>query len=111
MPTYSVRSVIQWAPRPGQRKRFVYEERITLWNAASLEAAIDDAEAETLAYSTKEGFQSLELFQGYWLLDALKDFPQGTEVFSLLRESDLLPEAYLDAFFDVGEEHQGEYGS
>jgi hypothetical protein len=54
MPTYSVRSVIKWAPRPGQKKRFVYEERITVWNAETLEAAVDKAEKDAIAYATKE---------------------------------------------------------
>ncbi len=30
----------------------------------------------------------------------------GLEVFSLLRDSDLDPPAYLDRFFDTGTEHQ-----
>jgi len=34
----------------------------------------------------------------------------GAEVFSLLRESDLEPDAYLDAFFDTGTERQTESG-
>ena len=34
----------------------------------------------------------------------------GAELFSLLRESDLEPKEYLDAFFDTGDERQGEIG-
>ncbi len=108
MPTYTVRTVIRWAPRPDQKKKFLYEERITAWNTDSLDAAIDEAEKEALKYAD-EGAEALDLFQGYWLFDEVNLIPQGTEVFSLLRESDLEPSEYLDAFFDTGTEHQGEY--
>ena len=30
----------------------------------------------------------------------------GAEIFSLMRDSDLDPEDYLDTFFDTGEEHE-----
>lgn len=30
----------------------------------------------------------------------------GAEVFSLIRDSNLDPDAYLDRFFDTGQEHQ-----
>jgi hypothetical protein len=38
--------MIRWAPRPDQSKKFIYEERITAWNAESLDAAIELAESE-----------------------------------------------------------------
>ena len=51
MPTYTVRMVIRWAPRPDQAKEFLYEERITAWNTDTIEAAIDEAEKEALEYA------------------------------------------------------------
>lgn len=108
MPTYTVRTVIRWVPRSDQQKKFVYEERITAWNSDTIEAAIDEAEKEAREYAD-EGAEALDLFQGYWLFDEIDVLRQGTEVFSLLRESDLEPSDYLDAFFDTGTEHQGEY--
>ena len=33
----------------------------------------------------------------------------GIEVFSLLRESDLDPDNYIDTYFDTGRERAGEY--
>lgn len=108
MPTYTVRMVIRWARRPDQEKKFLYEERITAWNTDSLEAAIDEAEKEAHEYA-EEGSEVLDLFQGYWLFDKVNTIPQGTEVFSLLRESDLEPSDYLDSFFDTGTERQGVY--
>lgn len=108
MPTYTVRTVVRWAPRPEQRRKFIYEERITAWNAESMESAMDQAEKEAAEYAGEDG-EALNLVQGYWLFDEIGLIPQGTEVFSLIRESDLEPADYLDAFFDTGEEHQGQY--
>ncbi len=109
MPSYSVRSVIRWAPRPDQSKKFIYEERITAWNAESLDAAIELAESEATAYAEDRGFEALDLFQGYWLFDEIDLLPQGSEIFSLLRESDLDCDEYLDVFFDTGSERQADY--
>jgi hypothetical protein len=109
MPSYSVRSVILWAPRPDQTKKFIYEERITAWNAESLDAAIELAESEAKKYAEAKGFTALDFFQGYWLFDEMELIPQGAEIFSLLRESDLGGDAYLNAFFDTGGERQTDY--
>ena len=106
MPTVSVRSIVEWSSHPGREKRFVYEERITLWNASSMDEAIELAERESNDYANSKGFRDLGLFQAFWMFSELGDGPQGVEVFSLLRESDLPAEAYLDAFFDEGSEHQ-----
>lgn len=108
MPTYSVRAVFQWKQRPGQNRKFLYEERITAWEAESFEAAIDKAEAEAGEYA-KDHAEALDLFQAYWLFDDIGRIPPGTEIFSLLRESDMAPSQYLDAFFDTGEEREGSY--
>ena len=107
MPSYSVRSVIRWRPRPDQSKKFIYEERITAWNAESLDAAIELAESEAKEYAEDKNFEALDLFQGYWLFE-IGLISQGAEIFSLLRESDLDGDAYLDAFFDTGSERQAD---
>ena len=110
MPAYSVRGIIRWSKREDQAKRHVYEERITAWNAPSLDEAIELAEADAKRYADQEGFEALDLFQGYWLFDSIERIDDGTEVFSLLRESDLDSAEYLDAFFDTGNEREGTYG-
>jgi hypothetical protein len=101
--------VIEWPKRPRQSRDFLYEERITAWNAESFEAAIDLAETEAQEYAAAKGSLALDLFQSYWLFDSMDLIPQGTEVFSLLRESDLEPAEYLNAFFDTGAERAGNY--
>jgi len=84
----------------------VYEERITLWLAASAEEAIERAEAEAREYAgtIEESPDSyLGIAQSYRLVDAPAD---GAEVFSLMRSSALEPDEYLDTFFDTGTERQ-----
>ncbi|MFN3988050.1 MAG: hypothetical protein ACK4KV_21385 [Rhodocyclaceae bacterium] len=109
MPTYTVRTVILWSPRQEQKLEHLYEERITAWNADSLEEAIDLAEEDAIEYAKGEA-KALDVFQGYWLFDEIGLIPQGAEVFSLLRESDLDETEYVATFFETGFEHQGTYG-
>jgi len=108
MATFSVRTVLRWPPRPEQRKRYLYEERITLWKAESLDEAIELAEIEAKVYLGGQT-EYLDLLQAFWLSEEFTLPHQGVEVFSLLRESDLEPKAYLDTFFDTGFERESHY--
>jgi hypothetical protein len=86
-----------------------YEERITVWRAASFEAVIARAEAEASEYAAffdQLGTISLKFSQTYKLgIDgAIED---GDEVFSLIRDSELSPQDYIDRHFDTGTEYQG----
>lgn len=98
---YAVRCVFRWTEAEEQP----YEERITLWRAAGLGAAIARAEAEAREYAENTGVTYLGLAQGYETGE--RELTDGGEVFSLLRESALPPEEYLDRHFDTGGEHQG----
>jgi len=82
-----------------------FEERITLWEAASEDEAIACAEEEARAYVSALGdpMKALGLFQSYRLSDPPGD---GREVFSLIRRSPLASEEYLATFFDTGDEFQ-----
>jgi hypothetical protein len=106
---FAVRTIVAnnesrpWGPvnlDPGQ---IDYEERITTWLAESAEAAIALAEDECQRYVEDVGGEALEFSQSFAL--AMKP-GQGVEVFSLVRRSELLPDAYLDRHFDTGTEHQ-----
>ena len=97
---YGVRCVFRWIGHEGKP----YEERITLWRAASAAQAIELANREARDYARDSGFEQLNFAQAYALSD--DRITQGTEVFSLLRDSHLAPESYLDAFFDTGSEHR-----
>jgi hypothetical protein len=99
---YSVRCVFHWTSYEDKP----YEERITLWRAKSMEEAIEFAENEAADYATSGNeFTYLGFAQGY-ALDEDIELGSGSEVFSLLRGSELPPEEYLDKFFDTGEEHE-----
>jgi hypothetical protein len=97
---YGVRCVFRWNDRGGRP----YEERITLWRAASAAQAIELAEREGRDYALDNGFEQVRFAQAYQLSE--ERITQGSEVFSLLRDSELGPEKYLDTFFDTGGEHQ-----
>jgi hypothetical protein len=85
----------------------LYEERITLWQADSLDHAIELAEQEAAEY-TDDGDEYLGLSQAYALFEPVAG--HGVEVFSLLRESDLEPDEYIHAFFSTGTEHEQKWG-
>lgn len=99
---YAVRCVFQWERAAGAP----FEERITRWRASSLASALDCAEREARRYASENGVTFLDFAQAYALAETHELGP-GTEVFSLLRDSPLAPEAYVTRFFDTGGEHQG----
>lgn len=84
-------------------RRGTYEERIVTVLATSAEDAIAKAEDDAAEYAATMRTKYLGLAQSYELPDEPSD---GAEVFSLLRDSDLPDDAYLDAFFDTGSERQ-----
>ena len=95
---FGVRCVFRWS------QPLTYEERITIWEAESLDEAIALAEAAAQAYASRLNSEYLEMAQAYWIGPKHPD--AGSEVFSLMRDSDLEPDAYLDTFYDTGQERQ-----
>jgi hypothetical protein len=84
----------------------VYEERVTLWRASNLDEAIGLAESEAAEYSSLlNSVNYVGLSQAFALMG---EPGHGSEVFSLIRDSDLDPEEYISHFFEVGTERQGE---
>lgn len=81
----------------------VYEERVTLWQCADVDTAIERAEAEAEEYATIVDATYTGLAQAYSLSDAVES---GAEVFSLMRISEMYTEQYLDRYFDTGTERQ-----
>lgn len=104
--SFSVRCLFRWESRPDQKAAHLYEERITLWQASSINEAIELAEQEAEEYAS-DGMEFLGYSQAFALFEPVP--ANAIEVFSLLRESDLEPEQYIDAFFDTGTEHESEY--
>jgi hypothetical protein len=99
---FGVRSLFEHGPADAGVAS--YEERITVWRARSFDEAIELAEAEAAGYAAGlEGVTDLGLVQAY----ALPEPPgQGAEVFSLVRDSGLAADDYVDQFFDTGAERQ-----
>jgi hypothetical protein len=95
-PWFSVRCVFQ---REG-----AFEERITLWLADDFDTAIAHAEAEAREYAEIAGMEYLGLAQAFHLFES--ELQPGTEVFSLIRKSDLDADDYLSAFFATGTEFE-----
>ena len=81
----------------------LYEERITLWRADDVDVGISRAEQEAKNYAEVNSVEYLGLAQAYLIAELPAD---GSEIFSLVRGSDLGPDDYLDTFFDTGEERQ-----
>lgn len=106
---YAVRCVIAsmenkpWGPTDLKAGETAYEDRITLWRAASADDAIALAEAEAEEHADTIESEYLGLAQSYHLAEKPK---HGAEVFSLIRRSVLDPESYLTAFFDTGDEYE-----
>jgi hypothetical protein len=87
-------------------KGFVYEERLTLWCTDSFDNAISFAEKEAAVYAAANKLEYLDLAQ----VCLLPGYPtSGAEVFSLVRDSELGTDDYLDTFFDTGTERQSSW--
>jgi hypothetical protein len=83
----------------------VFEERITVWRAPDVEAAIDLGAGEAEEYAAVNGIEFNGFVQAYAMFDQLES---GAEVFSLARTSPLAEDDYLTRFFDTGTEQQRE---
>src|ERR1039457_2116208 len=101
---YSARCILKNHRRHDMTKRNLYEERITIWKAKSFEEAVEKAEIEAREYADPDS-EYLGLAQAFNLFD--DNLENGTEVFSLMRESNYNPKKYLDIYFDNGSERQG----
>ena len=98
---YGVRCVFRWSDEDGR----LYEENITVWRAASFDEAIAKAETEALEYAAACEGRYLDFAQAYFIDDD-ESITEGSEVFSLMRTSDLGPDDYLTRHFDTGSERQ-----
>jgi hypothetical protein len=100
-PWYAVRCVFAFDADDG----VAYEERVTVWKAASFDGAIERAEQEAVGYAADVDCRYVGLAQVF-RLGVRNSIEDGDEVFSLIRDSDLAPEDYLSRFFDTGTERQ-----
>ncbi len=96
---YGIRTIYEHLNRAQGRDR-VYEERIVIVQAISPEEAIEKAEREAESYAN-EGVSYLGYAIGFHMFGPPGE---GIEVFSLMRDSRMEPNRYLDRFFDTGRE-------
>ena len=87
---------------PVDGKAYVYEERIVLVQAVSIDSAIEKAEKEAGEYAGS-GTVYLEYVNVFNLYDYI--LHNGSELYSEMRSSDLEPEQYINEFYDTGYEH------
>ena len=100
---FAVRTIFRFDPR-ADSDRPTYEERVLLFAADDEDAAIAKAEVEAAEYAALFGdCTALGFQQSFALTEEVGD---GAEVFSLMWNSDLEPDDYLDRFFDTGDERQ-----
>ncbi len=95
---FAVRSVFRHAAPESSATEHTFEERIVLFLAIDEDEAIAKAEREAKSYDG----ESIGYFMSYEVVDS--PFGSGHELFSLMRDSDLTPDQYLDRFHDTGAE-------
>jgi hypothetical protein len=101
---YSARTVYEH-DEPGDG---LFEERIVLVRAADFDEAMSRAEDEAKKYAEAVG----GTYTGYVSVFELAEeaIGDGSEVFSLMRDSDLTADEYIDHFYSTGSERHGEDG-
>jgi hypothetical protein len=80
----------------------LYEERVVLISANSIDDALAKAEKEAEIYASDTDMTYLGYVNVFELYH--NKIEDGTEVYSLMRESELEADAYIDKFFDTGSE-------
>ncbi len=97
---YSVRCFFKHPDKDKLNKKNLYEERITVWEAASFEKAIELAEKEAQKYALNTGCKYSGFSQSYRIINK-KQINSGSEIFSLMRKSDEPLQDYLNGYFDT----------
>ncbi len=100
MKTFAVRCIIELQGDSRLLKLHRYEERITLWAASDFDSAIKMAEVEAKEYG-KEEVGVLDFAQAFKLYDTVIPEKNGAEIFSLIHESDLEPNDFIDRHFET----------
>ena len=102
---YSAKTVYRHHLAQDGKMKTVFEERIVLFHAANFEDAIEKAEAEANDYCTAvENVVYLGFVSIYYLPE--ETVGDRTEIYSLMRNSDLSDTEYLARFHDDGHERR-----
>jgi hypothetical protein len=95
-PWYSVKCLFYHPTRKSASEDFLYEERVTLWKAATFEEAHRFAEREASQYAEEAKCVFVASTDSFHLFD--KELQSGSEVYSTMRGSNLQPTVYRKTF-------------
>lgn len=100
---YSAKTVYRHRLVQNGVAKTLFEERVVLFRAANFEDAIAKTETEANRYcSAVENVVYLDFVSVYYLPE--ETVGDGTEIYSLMRDSDLSDKEYLARFHDGGYE-------
>ncbi len=102
-PWYSVKCVFEHKDMARMEGATVYEERVVVLRADDFDDAIARGEVEAIEYASQNDYAFYTGFISAYHLPA-KKITDRTEVYSLMRESPLDSETFLDRFHDDGNE-------
>lgn len=109
MSWYSAKCVFRHNAPAGSSGKFAYEERIIVLRADNLADAIKRAEKEAHGYAA--GLEGVEYTGFVAAYDLGEDkITDCSEVYSILRDSNLEAEAFLDRYYDDGSERTQHVG-
>lgn len=86
-----------------------YEEQIVIVRAESFAEAIEQAEILAEEYQSETTVYTGHAMCFHIFDKSEERLSHGTEVFSLIRKSDLEPSEYINRYYDTGTECAGEF--
>lgn len=95
---YGVKCIFSHPELEKKENHNVFEERITICKARSLDKAVKKAEKEAKQYAKDTGCHYTDVCDAYYMTDELGE---GSEIYSFMIETKFNQEKYLDKFFDV----------
>src|SRR4051812_4258851 len=100
---HSVKCIFQHDGLADAENMTVYEERIVLVRARDLDEAIQLGEVEAEEYAaSREGVAYIGFISAYRMSGP--ELKEGTEVYSVMRQSSLTGNDFLDRYYDDGSE-------
>lgn len=102
-PWYGVKCLFSHTQIINKEEKMFYEERVLLIRANNFEEAIEKAEQEAVLYAyLLDEVEYLEYSNAFNIFEA--EINDGSEIYSIIRESNLDRDEYLDKFYDTGDE-------
>ncbi len=95
-PWFAVKCLFSHPDRADDLNLFLYEERTTLWRAASFHEAFALAEAEAADYAIDSACEFVRATDAFQLEGDI--IGHGSEIWSLMRGSGMEPEMYAETF-------------